>query len=347
MVFKFPYNSLFGLGSSPSSTFFCVLFLTFFRPEEPDIFSNFNLMDLMPISWHGLQSHKSLLQWYIQSKAHWNATGEVANLRQFTLLSSVAFAMWGRCPGSLDGEQQHGHMGPNALNFFLGRVDSSQLPMSLMPKASWGLPVTSWGLTKILPLTTLFHSCFTAKKKNIFRDLIKPYLFAAVFFLIPPMFCRGGWRSFHISWTNAGTQAATRCNARWCLDPRSADSTELRNIAKTIQISSHLKIHRFGQYEPKKTGTKKWESHVFVLKKSHRSFRGPVFWTFLNFGRYDPQQRLPNGAAWLPPFLPRLEGCVSRNLFPKADRILKLMKDFWEDVRRDFRWILWRGWTSR
>ena len=26
-------------------------------------------------------------------------------------------------------------------------------------------------------------------------------------------------------------------------------------------------------------------------------------------------------------FLPRLEGCVSRNLFPKADRILKLMKD--------------------
>lgn len=188
----------------------------------------------MPISRHGLQSDKSLLQWYIQSKAHWNAS----TLRESEAIYSAiirGFCNVGKVPGgSLDGEQQHGHMGPNALIFFLGRVDSSQLPMSLMPKASWGLPVTSWGLTKNLTTNNLVSRL----KKSICRDLIKPYVCSCFFFpKIPPMFCRGGWRSFHISWTNAGTQAATRCNARWRLDPRSADSTDLRYIPKTIQAS--------------------------------------------------------------------------------------------------------------
>lgn len=132
----------------------------------------------MPISWHGLQSDKSLLQWYIQSKAHWNAS----TLRESEAIYSAiirGFCNVGKVPGgSLDGEQQHGHMGPNALIFFLGRVDSSQLPMSLMPKASWGLPVTSWGLTKNLTTNNLVSRL----KKSICRDLIKPYVCSCFFF---------------------------------------------------------------------------------------------------------------------------------------------------------------------
>lgn len=47
---------------------------------------------------------------------------------------------------------------------------------------------------------------------------------------------------------------------------------------------------------------------------------------FLDLWTLDrPPKKLPNGRMGA--FLPRLEGCVSRNLFPKADRILKLMKD--------------------
>lgn len=111
-------------------------------------------------------------------RPHWNAS----TLRESEAIYSAiirGFCNVGKVPGgSLDGEQQHGHMGPNALIFFLGRVDSSQLPMSLMPKASWGLPVTSWGLTKNLTTNNLVSRL----KKSICRDLIKPYVCSCFFF---------------------------------------------------------------------------------------------------------------------------------------------------------------------
>ena len=80
---------------------------------------------------------------------------------------------------------------------------------------------------------------------------------------------------------------------------------------------------------------------LFKKKKSPESFIRTRFLDLFELWTLRPPvTKVAQRGRLVAAVLPRLEGCVSRNLFPKADRILKLMKDFWGGCSEDFRCML-------